>query len=219
VNTIIANIESFRQEIPPEIKIIAVSKSKSVEDIREAMSTGQIRFGENRTMELLSKNKQIPEAEWHFIGHLQTNKVKHIAPFVKMIQSVDSFRLLEEINREAQKHHRIIDCLLQVHISAEKQKFGFSNDEIFGLLEMPELLSLQNVRICGLMGMATHTNIPTLVRFEFRQLARLYQQVKERFFPDSPFFSELSMGMSNDYLIAIEEGCTMVRIGHYIFDA
>jgi pyridoxal phosphate enzyme (YggS family) len=204
-------------EIPSEVKIVAVSKSRSVEDIREVMSTGLICFGENRAMELYSKNEEIPEVEWHFVGHLQTNKVKYIAPFVKMIQSVDSFHLLNEINNQAEKYHRTIECLLQIHISAEKQKFGFSNEELFRLLEMPKLSSLQHVRICGLMGMATYTNIPALIRFEFRQLARLHQQVKERFFPESPFFTELSMGMSGDYPIAVEEGCTMVRIGRDIF--
>ncbi|GHT24617.1 YggS family pyridoxal phosphate enzyme [Bacteroidia bacterium] len=217
VNNIVENIKRIREELPSTVKLIAVSKTRPVEAIKKALSAGQLRFGENKALELVAKNEQIPNAEWHFIGHLQTNKVKYIAPFVTMIQTVDSFRLLNEINRQAQKNNRIIQCLLEVHVAQEEEKSGLRGDEIFRLLEMPEIVDLHNIRICGLMTMATNTDDKSLIRAEFRQLADIYKQIKHRFFANDSTFCELSMGMTDDYPIAIEEGSTIVRIGAGVF--
>jgi hypothetical protein len=157
------------------------------------------------------------DIEWHLIGHLQTNKVKYIAPFVSLIHSVDSLKLLSVIDKEAQKCNRVIDCLLQVYIASEETKFGLSADELHGLLQKPEFEKLQNVRVCGLMGMATFTDNMEQVRMEFRFLKNLFNEVKQTYFQNHSWFKELSMGMSSDYRIAIEEGSTMVRIGSNIF--
>jgi len=211
------NIHQLRLNIPSRVKIIAISKTKTVPQIREAFQAGQICFGENRVQELSEKNKQFPEAEWHFIGHLQTNKVKYIAPFVQMIQSVDSFRVLEEINRQAIKYDRIIDCLLQIHIALEETKTGLSEQETIELLEHHEWQNLKHIRICGLMGIATFTDDEKVIRREFRGLVKFFQRIRREYFPDDPSFCEISMGMSDDHPIAIEEGATMVRIGSLIF--
>ena len=217
MNSIAQNINELRSIIPSRVKIVAVSKTKTVPKIREAMDAGQIFFGESKVQELLEKQKQIPDAEWHLIGHLQTNKVKYVAPFVQMIQSVDSLRLLKEIDRQAGKAKRVIDCLLQIHIAREATKFGFSEPEAIELLESNELPNLKNVRICGLMGIATFTDDMEAVREEFKGLAAFFQRIRREYFAEHPFFCELSMGMSDDYSIAIEEGATMVRIGSTIF--
>ncbi|MDR3094811.1 MAG: YggS family pyridoxal phosphate-dependent enzyme [Bacteroidales bacterium] len=217
MNNIVENINRIRDELPSTVQLIVVSKTKPVEAIKTAFITGQRRFGENKALELAAKNEQIPNVEWHFIGHLQTNKVKYIAPFVTMIQTVDSFRLLKEINRQAKKYNRIIDCLLEVHLAQEEEKSGLRGDEIFRFLEMPERNVLQNIRLCGLMTMATNTDNKSLIRSEFRQLADIHKQIKQRFFADDSAFCELSMGMTDDYRIAVEEGSTMVRIGSGIF--
>ena len=211
------NIKHLRMNIPSCVKIIAISKTKTVPQIREAFQSGQIYFGENRVQELSQKNKQFPEAEWHFIGHLQTNKVKFIAPFVRMIQSVDSFRILLEINRQAGIYDRIIDCLLQIHIAQEYAKSGLSERETIELLEHNAWQNLKHIRICGLMGIATFTDDEAIIRSEFRGLANFFQRVRCDYFSDDPSFCEISMGMSDDYPIAIEEGATMVRIGSLIF--
>ncbi|MDR2847853.1 MAG: YggS family pyridoxal phosphate-dependent enzyme, partial [Bacteroidales bacterium] len=197
MDNIAENISRICKELPSTVQLIAVSKTKPVEDIKSAFAAGQRRFGENKALEAAAKNEQVPEAEWHFIGHLQTNKVKYIAPFVAMIHTVDSFRLLEEINRQAQKYGRVINCLLQVHVAQEEQKSGLRGDEIFRLLEMPEINTLHNIRLCGLMAMATNTDDKLLIRSEFRQLANIHQQVKQRFFADDSAFCELSMGMTD----------------------
>jgi len=217
MNQITQNISELRSIIPSHVKIIAVSKTKTVPKIREAMVAGQIFFGESKVQELLEKHEQIPDVQWHLIGHLQTNKVKYIVPFVKMIQSVDSLRVLEEIDRQAGRCNRIIDCLLQIHIAREETKFGFSEQEIIELLESNVLPNLSHVRICGLMGIATFTDDRVVVRKEFKELATFFQLIRREYFAGDTSFCELSMGMSDDFQIAIEEGSTMVRIGSLIF--
>ena len=217
MNQIVQNINELRLHIPSHVKIIAVSKTKTVPKIRELMDTGQFFFGESKVQELLEKHEQIPDVQWHLIGHLQTNKVKYVAPFVQMIQSVDSLRVLEEIDRQASRHNRIIDCLLQIHIAREESKFGFSEQETIELLESNALPNLKQVRICGLMGIATFTDDKEAVRSEFRRLANFFQSIRRKYFTENSSFCELSMGMSDDYQIAIEEGSTMVRIGSLIF--
>ena len=217
MNHIVQNINELRSNVPSHVKIIAISKTKSVPKIREAMSAGQIFFGESKVQELSQKHEQISDAQWHLIGHLQTNKVKYIACFVQMIQSVDSLSILEEIDRQAGRCHRVIDCLLQIHIAREETKYGFSEREAVELMESNALPKLKHVRICGLMGIATFTDDMAAVRSEFRGLANFFQRVRREYFPEDPAFCELSMGMSDDYPIAIEEGATMVRIGSLIF--
>ncbi len=217
MSEIAQNLKKIREEIPQHVKLIAVSKTKSVEDIREAMQAGQLAFGENKAQELTTKHEALPDAEWHYIGHLQTNKVKYMAPFVAMIQSVDSLRLLEEINKHAQKYSRVIDCLLQIHIALEETKSGLSDVEVVQLLEHPQLQDMKNIRICGLMGMATYTDDTNQIHKEFRGLMDLFQKIKHNYFSHNDAFKEISMGMSSDYHIAIEEGSTMVRIGSSIF--
>lgn len=211
-------LEKIKGELPQYVKLIAVSKTHPVNVIMEAYNAGHKIFGENRVQELISKHNEMPkDIEWHLIGHLQTNKVKYIAPFVSLIHSVDSFKLLSVIDKEAKKCNRVIDCLLQVYIASEETKFGLSADELHELLQNPEFEQLQNVRVCGLMGMATFTDNMEQVRMEFRFLKKLFNQVKQTYFQHQHWFKELSMGMSSDYRIAIEEGSTMVRIGSNIF--
>ena len=217
MNHIVQNINELRSHIPTNVKIVAVSKTKTVPEIREAMKAEICCFGENKVQELTVKHEHIPEADWHFIGHLQTNKIKIVVPFVQMIQSVDSFRVLEEINRQAKKHNRIIECLLQIHIAREEAKFGLSEEETIELLNHGAWQNLKNVRVCGLMGIATFTDDMNIVRKEFRGLANFFQHVRQNYFSETSSFCELSMGMSDDYRIAIEEGSTIVRIGSLIF--
>jgi len=217
MNHIIKNIKELRLHVPPHVKIVAVSKTKTVSEIRKAIGAGQLIFGESKVQELTGKYEQIPEVQWHLIGHLQTNKVKYVVPFVQMIQSVDSFRLLEEIDRQAAKCGRVVDCLLQIHIAREESKFGLSEDEAIELLENPALQDFKHIRLCGLMGMATFTDDMQTVREEFRGLSKFFQRIREKYFSSDASFCELSMGMSDDYLIAIEEGATIVRIGSLIF--
>lgn len=211
-------LEKIKNELPQHVKLIAVSKTHPVSVIMEAYNAGHKIFGENRVQELISKYDEMPkDIDWHLIGHLQTNKVKYIAPFVSLIHSVDSLKLLSVIDKEAQKCNRVIDCLLQVYIASEETKFGLSADELHELLQNPEFKQLQNVRVCGLMGMATFTDNMEQVRMEFRFLKKLFNEVKQTYFQNQSWFKELSMGMSSDYRIAIEEGSTMVRIGSNIF--
>jgi pyridoxal phosphate enzyme (YggS family) len=212
------NIKRLRLEIPGNVKIIAISKTKSPARILEAYDTGHRFFGENRVQELTDKAAILPgDIQWHMVGHLQTNKVKYIIPFISLIHSVDSIKLLGVINNESLKINKIRDCLLQVHIAMEETKFGFSETELVSMLKSQEFAQLRNVRIAGLMGMATFTDDKFLVREEFRNLAMIFKRVKKDFYPDQDYFRELSMGMSGDYEIAIEEGSTMVRIGTLIF--
>jgi PLP dependent protein len=216
--TIRENILTLKRTLPGNVKLIAVSKTKPVSDILEAYQTGQRLFGENKAQEMSAKYPLLPEdIEWHFIGHLQTNKVKYIAPFVSCIHSVDSLRLLLEINREALRNNRIIPCLLQFHIAEEESKFGLSVGEAEALLVSDTLLTLRNIEIAGVMGMATYTENTEQIRKEFRNLKTIFEMVKEAFFKDQPSFREISMGMSDDYRIAVEEGSTMVRIGSAVF--
>ncbi len=212
------NIISFKKELPANVRLVAVSKTKPVSVLFEAYQAGQRIFGENKVQELCDKYEQLPkDIEWHFIGHLQRNKVKFIAPFVTLIHGVDSLRLLEKINEEAQKNNRLIDCLLQVHIAKEDTKFGFDETELIDLLNDSDYHKLENIRICGLMGMATYTDDNDLISREFKSLADLFNKVKSDCFFDKSHFTELSMGMSGDYQIAVEQGATLVRIGSSLF--
>jgi len=212
------NIISLKQKIPASVKLLAVSKLKPVSDILEVYNSGQKIFGENRVQELLSKKDILPQdIEWHLIGHLQSNKVKYIVPFITMIHSVDTFRLLKVINDEAVKFNRIIDCLLQFYIAEEETKFGFTLDEAVEMLSSEDFRQLKSVRLCGLMGMATFTENEKKIRAEFRALAGYFKVLKEKFFSKEDSFRELSMGMSGDYMIGIEEGSTIIRIGSIIF--
>lgn len=217
--SIAANISSLRGELDTiKVKLIAVSKTKSIEEITEAYQAGQRDFGENQVQELLEKEAQLPkDINWHLIGHLQTNKVKSIAPFISMIHSVDSLKLLQEINKQALKNNRVIDCLLQIYIADEDTKFGLGFDEVIELLRSEEFAELKNVRIVGLMGIATNTENPKLISEEFYELKTLFKGIKQTYFRKDDSFKELSMGMSSDYKIAIEQGSTMVRLGSTIF--
>ena len=202
------------------VKLVAVSKTKPVSAILNVYQRGQKIFGENRAQELAQKYEELPkDIEWHLIGRLQKNKAKLIAPFVSLIHSVDSLKLLKEINKQAKKHGRVIDCLLQLKIAQEDSKFGMSLSEACSLLESNEVSELQNVRIVGVMGMATFTYDQTVVRSEFAELKSSFDELKEKYFSNVDFFKEISMGMSGDYEIAIDEGSTMVRIGSLIFGA
>ncbi len=214
------NLLSFLSTIPDNVQLVAVSKTKPVEAIMEAYDAGQRVFGENKVQDLSAKAEQLPDnIDWHFIGHMQTNKVKYIAPFVKMIHAVDSIKLLKEINKQALKHNRIIDCLLQFHIAEEDTKFGLSLSEAIELLNNTALVDMKNIRIVGVMGMATYTDDTQQIRDEFKHLFEYKSELKTNFFGDNPYFKEISMGMSGDYKIAIEEGSTMIRIGTKIFGA
>jgi pyridoxal phosphate enzyme (YggS family) len=216
---IVERFNLIRAEIPAHIKIVAVSKTKPVDLISEIfLHTGHTLFGENKAQELSGKHMLLPpEINWHFIGHLQTNKIKLIAPYVGMIQSVDSFRLLNEINKEAKKSNRIIPCLIQFHIAMEEAKFGFSFDEAQRMFEEHPVNEMSNIKIKGVMGMATFTQDYAQVRSEFRLLRSFFDQLKSTYFCSAAEFNEISMGMSDDYNIAIDEGSTMVRIGSGIF--
>jgi PLP dependent protein len=216
--TIRENIFTLKRTLPDHVKLIAVSKTKPVSDILEAYQAGQRQFGENKAQEMAAKFPLLPDdIEWHFIGHLQTNKVKYIAPFVSCIHSVDSLRLLLEINREALRNNRTISCLLQFHIAEEETKFGLSVMEAESMLLSDTLKTLRNINITGVMGMATFTENMDQVRKEFRNLRTIFEMMKEAFFRDQAFFREISMGMSDDYRTAVDEGSTMVRIGSAIF--
>jgi len=211
------NLDRLREEIPDNVIIVAVSKTKSVTEILEAYKAGQAVFGENKVQELVEKQRLLPEdIEWHFIGHLQTNKVRQIAPFIQCIQSIDSLKLLSEVNREAARNDRIINCLLQFHVAAEDTKYGLDNDSVRLLLDSKEFREMKNVVITGVMGMATFCTYPEVIRAEFRMLKQYFLFLKQQYFPE-PHFCEISMGMSGDYRIAIEEGSTMVRIGTAFF--
>jgi len=200
------------------ITLVAVSKTKPVEAVMELYDAGQRDFGENRVQELRKKQESLPgDIRWHMVGHLQTNKVKYIAPWVHLIHSVDSLDLLQEIDKQAAKNGRIIDCLLQVFIAREEEKFGLSDKELSALLREASLKQMQHIRICGLMGMATNTEDHAVVRNEFRHLKNLFDETQRQFFAGEPSFRHLSMGMSSDYTIAVEEGSTMVRIGSLLF--
>jgi hypothetical protein len=212
------NIQVLRQQLTASVSLIAVSKTQPTEVILRAYDAGQRVFGENKAQELCAKYEVLPkDIEWHMIGHLQTNKVKYIAPFVALIHGVDSLKLLTEINKQGQKVKRVIRCLLQVHIAREETKFGFSEEEVVALLQSTAVEPLQYISIAGLMGMASLTENQEQVRKEFRQLKSLYERLAGMALPANVTLRELSMGMSSDYRIALEEGSTMVRIGTAIF--
>lgn len=216
--SIAENIDLVKANLPAHIQLVAVSKTKPAALLIEAYAHGQRAFGENKVQELVWKFEELPkDIEWHFIGHMQTNKVKYIAPFIHLIHGVDSFKLLNTINLEAKKINRIIPCLLQFHIAEEESKFGLSMDEVIEMLKSDEFHHLKNIQISGVMGMATYTDDETQVRKEFASLKTIFNTLKSAFFVDKPEFKEISMGMSGDYLIAVEEGSTMVRIGSTIF--
>ena len=213
-----SNLISLKSKIPASVRLVAVSKTKPVFDILEAYNAGQKCFGENRVQELLNKKELLPrDIEWHLIGHLQRNKVKSIVSFISMIQSVDSYKLLTTINSEASKINRVVDCLLQIHIAKEETKFGFSVNELEEMIESPEFMNLRFVKICGVMGMATFTADSVQIHREFSSLADCYNDLKNNYFSTNQDFSEISMGMSGDYEIALKDGSTIVRIGSLLF--
>lgn len=208
------NLNKIRKDIPNNVTLIAVSKTKPNVLIEDAYNAGQRHFGENKVQELAQKAEELPnDINWHMIGHLQTNKVKYIAPFVYLIHGVDSFKLLKEINKRAEQNNRVINCLLQIHIAEEETKFGFSANEVIEILTAEEYKDCNHVNVVGLMGMATNTDNENQIRKEFTSLKSLFDELKKF----NPQFKTISMGMSGDYKIAIEEGSTMVRVGSAIF--
>ncbi len=212
------NLEQIKASLPEGVCLVAVSKTKPVSDIQEAYDAGHLVFGENYPQEMRDKHEVLPsDIQWHFIGHLQTNKIKYIIPFVTLIHSIDSANLLEAVNKESKKHNRVVDCLLQFHIAQEQTKFGLDLEEARQLLESEAFRQMENVRICGVMGMATFTDDQDEVRKEFKHLKSIYDILKHDFFAGQSQFKELSMGMSEDYPIAIEEGATLIRVGSKIF--
>ena len=218
--SIAEEIKQITANLPEGVKLIAVSKFHPVEAVMEAYDAGQRLFGENKVQEMTAKHEALPtDIQWHFIGHLQTNKVKYIAPFVAMTHSIDSLHLLIEVNRQAEKAGRIIDCLLQLHIAHEDTKFGMTFDECRAFLQDRAWKQLKHVRICGLMGMGTNTDDMEQVDREFASLQSFFQELKDSWFKDEPAFKELSMGMTGDFEVAVEEGATMIRVGTAIFGA
>jgi pyridoxal phosphate enzyme (YggS family) len=212
------NLQSVIDEIDGKVKLIAVSKMQPLTSIMEAYKYGQRAFGENKVQEMITKYEQLPkDIEWHLLGHLQTNKVKYIAPFASLIHSVDSFNLLQVIDSEAKKNNRSIQCLLQIKIAREESKFGFTENEVFDMVCNQPFQSLQNVSVIGLMGIATYSDDEDLIYQEFSHIQKLFTTLKEDYFRNDPAFSELSIGMSGDYKIAIRSGSTMIRIGSLIF--
>lgn len=213
------NIEKFQGELKShQARLIAVSKTHPVEKIKEAYDAGQRIFGENKVQELTEKQPHLPDdVQWHLIGHLQRNKVKYIAPFISLIHSVDSDRLLEEINKQGERNQRVIHCLLQVYIAKEETKFGWDAAELKRFLQSPTLAAMKFISVDGLMGMATLTADATQVQHEFKSLHHLFMELKSLPLPPNVQMQELSMGMSSDYKIALQEGSTMVRIGTAIF--
>ena len=212
------NLKKVLADLPEGVRLVAVSKFHPVEELREAYDAGQRIFGESQVQELQRKVAAMPsDVEWHFIGHLQTNKVKYIAPYVSMIHAVDSLKLLREIDRQAAKNDRVINVLLELHIAEEETKYGFSPSDCRELLAGGEWRELRHVRICGLMMMATYTDDTTQIRLEMEQAQRLFHELKANYFAEEPSFCERSWGMSHDYKIALETGATLVRIGTTIF--
>ncbi|WP_426094409.1 YggS family pyridoxal phosphate-dependent enzyme [Flavobacterium sp. DSR2-3-3] len=211
---IATNLLQIKSTLPENVILVAVSKTKPVSNLMEGYEVGQRIFGENKIQEMTEKWEQMPkDIQWHMIGHVQTNKVKFMAPFVSLIHGVDSFKLLEEINKQAKKNNRIIDCLLQIHIAEEETKFGLNKEELVSLLSSDDFQQQKNIRVVGLMGMATFTDDKEQVKKEFNQLKSIFDQSKM----NNSQFTILSMGMSGDYQLAIECGSTMVRIGSSIF--
>lgn len=214
------NIKIIQEELAtfPKVKLIAVTKTKPVEMLLEAYQCGLRLFGENKVQEMTAKYEVLPkDIHWHLIGHLQSNKVKYIAPFVSMIHSIDSLKLLQEVDKQAKKNDRVIDCLLQIFIAQEETKFGLDEGELFELLASDDFKNLKNIRIKGLMGMASNTDNTTQIRKEFQELKSLFEKTKQNYHAENIDFTEISMGMSSDYMLAVSEGSTMVRVGSKIF--
>ena len=211
-------LKKIKVSIPAQVKLVAVSKTKPIELIQAAYAAGQRIFGENKAQEMAQKHEELPkDIEWHFIGHLQSNKIKYIAPFVSLIHAVDSFKLLKKINQEAIKNNRIIPVLLQFHIAKEESKFGFNPAKVDEMLADVQFKDLNNVEIAGVMGMATFTEDVQVVSAEFENLKNIFDNLKQGIFKESEAFKEISMGMSGDYELAIVAGSTMVRVGSAIF--
>lgn len=211
-------ISEIRQTLPPDVRLVAVSKFHPASMIEDAYAGGQRLFGENHVQELQQKHEVLPDdIEWHFIGHLQTNKVKYIAPYVHLIHAVDSHKLLTEINKQALRNNRVIDCLLELHIAQEETKYGFSPDEMYEYVRQGEWRQLPNIRICGIMCMASNVDDQDQIAAEFQQAQQLFNRLKQDFFGQQDSFSIRSWGMSEDYPIAVRYGSNMVRIGSKIF--
>jgi len=217
--SIAENIERLKKETGIiKVTLVAISKTKPNEDIMEAYNAGQRVFGENMVQELVDKYEHLPkDIQWHLVGHLQSNKVKYIAPFISMIESVDSLKLLQEIDKHAQKNDRVIDCLLQVYIADEDTKYGLGFDELIELLRSDEFAALSHIRIRGLMGIATNTDNEKQIKDEFYELRTFFDGIKQSYFRKNADFDTLSMGMSSDYKIAIGQGSNMIRLGSTIF--
>ncbi len=216
--SIALQINKLRKSIPENVRLVAVSKTHGAEQIKEAYDAGQLAFGENKAQEMIAKQPLLPaDIRWHFIGHLQTNKVKFLAPFVRMIESIDSLKLLREVNKQAAKNERVIDVLLQFHIAEEDTKFGLDLEEAKALLESEDFSNFRNIKVCGVMGMATFTENKQQVKREFKHLKSIFDKLKAYYFADIESFKEISMGMSGDYKEAIQEGASIVRIGSLIF--
>ncbi|MFW6290306.1 MAG: YggS family pyridoxal phosphate-dependent enzyme, partial [Mariniphaga sp.] len=212
------NISEIKNSLPPAVKLVAVTKTHPPEIIMAAYNAGHKIFGENKAQELLQKYEQLPkDIEWHFIGHLQTNKAKYITPFVSMIHGIDSFKILKAVNKEAKKNDRVVPCLLQFHISQETTKFGLDEEEAAEMLNSELFAALKNVSVEGVMGMATFTDDLQQVRMEFRRLKAIFNWLKNDYFSNNSAFREVSMGMSDDFHVAVEEGSTLVRVGSKIF--
>jgi PLP dependent protein len=217
-NAIAQHIENIQKQLPSHVRLVAVSKFNPTESILQAYLAGQRIFGESQAQELVPKAEQLPkDIEWHFIGHLQTNKVKYIIPYVSLIHAVDSLKLLQEINKQASKHNRIIDCLLQIRIAQEETKYGLNLDECVELLHKHPIAQFPCIRICGVMGLATDTEDVVQVKKEFQTLYQSFVTLKDTFFQTASSFSEISMGMTHDYPIAIQQGSTLIRVGSGIF--
>lgn len=214
------NLDEIRKSLPEGVTLVAVSKTKPVNDLQLAYDAGQRIFGENKIQEMTEKWEVLPkDIEWHMIGHVQRNKVKYMAPYVSLIHGVDSLKLLEEINKQAEKNKRIINCLLQVHIAEEETKFGFNEHEVTEALQGEVFAALKNIKVCGLMGMATFTQDEIQIEKEFTGLKKIFDTLKNNVVADTVSMEILSMGMSGDYRLAIKCGSTMVRIGSSIFGA
>ncbi len=216
--TITESLKFIQSQLPAKVKLVAVSKTKGNDQIYEAYLAGQRRFGENKVQEVVKKWQELPkEIEWHFIGHLQGNKVKQLAPFISMIHSVDSLKLLSTINKEAEKCHRVIPVLLEFHIAREESKFGLTLSEAEIILSLPETAAMKNISLSGVMGMATFTEDGKMIKAEFEQLNEIFHLLKDKYFSHNNQFCEISMGMSDDFPIAVSAGSTLVRIGSKIF--
>lgn len=216
--SIAENLQQVLSELNDKVRLVAVSKFHSNEAIEEAYQAGQRVFGESKVQEMTAKYESLPkDIEWHFIGHLQTNKIKYIVPYVSLIHGIDSYKLLAEVNKQAAKANKIVNCLLQIHIACEETKFGFSFKECLEMLTNNEWQNLKNIRICGLMGMATNTENVEQINTEFCSLNKFFQEVKLKCFSNESSFRELSMGMSHDYHEAISAGSTLIRVGSKIF--